>query len=51
MAEFIHMGGYAAYVWSAYAISMVVLVASLLSPMLQNKKLRRRIYQIHQEQE
>lgn len=51
MTEFLHMGGYAVYVWSAYAISLVVLVLSVLAPVLQNKKLRRRIYQIHQEQD
>ena len=25
LAEFLHMGGYAAYVWSSYAITLVVI--------------------------
>lgn len=51
MTEFLHMGGYAVYVWSAYAISLAVLIISVLQPVFQNKKLRKRIYQIHQEQD
>ncbi|WP_085881636.1 heme exporter protein CcmD [Oceanibacterium hippocampi] len=30
MAEFFHMGGYAAYVWPAFAITAAVLVTLLL---------------------
>ena len=26
MSEFLHMGGYAAYVWPAYAITAIVLI-------------------------
>lgn len=32
MAEFLAMGGYGAYVWSAYAIAAVVLGVSALGP-------------------
>lgn len=30
--DFLHMGGYAAYVWSAYAICITVLVINLIIP-------------------
>lgn len=29
MSEFLLMGGYAAYVWSAYGITLIVLVANI----------------------
>ena len=33
------MGGYAPYVWSAYGITLVVLVFNVLSPLRQRRKL------------
>ncbi len=39
MSEFLHMGGYAAYVWSSYGIALVVLLANLVSPVLARRKL------------
>jgi len=39
LQEFFHMGGYAAYVWSSYAIALVVLVANVLAPIRQRRKL------------
>lgn len=39
LQEFFHMGGYAAYVWSSYAIALVVLVANILVPMRQRRRL------------
>ncbi len=43
--EFFHMGGYAPYVWSSYALAALVLVVNLLMPWLQHRqqlnKLRR----------
>jgi len=41
LSEFLHMGGYAAYVWPAYAVAAVVLVANVLSPILRERRLRR----------
>lgn len=49
MAEFLHMGGYAAFVWSAYSISGVVLIASLLLPLFEKKKITKRIKHMLQE--
>ena len=39
MSEFLHMGGYATYVWSSYGISLVVLLANLVAPVLARRKL------------
>ena len=39
MSEFLHMGGYAAYVWSSYAIALVVLLANIIFPWLQRRRL------------
>lgn len=39
LQDFFHMGGYAFYVWSAYGIALLVLLANLLSPL----RLRRRL--------
>ncbi len=37
------MGGYAAYVWSSYAIALVVLVANVMVPIIQRRKLLARL--------
>jgi heme exporter protein D len=39
LQEFFHMGGYAVYVWSSYAIALVVLVANIVAPIRQRRKL------------
>lgn len=41
MNAFLAMGGYAAYVWPAYAVFFVVLAAELLSPALRRRRLLR----------
>lgn len=38
MAEFFAMHGYAAYVWSAYAIFFVVLLGDALAPLLRRRR-------------
>lgn len=43
MSEFFHMGGYAIYVWTSYALAMMVLIANLLSPYFRKKRLIREI--------
>ncbi len=37
-SDFLSMGGYAAYVWSAYAFFVLVLVFNILQPVLSRKK-------------
>ena len=39
--EFLHMGGYAFYVWTSYAIAAVVLIANVIGPVLHGRALRR----------
>ena len=42
-SEFFHMGGYAFYVWTSYALTFVVVVANIVSPIIQRKKVIARI--------
>ena len=51
MSEFFEMGGYAAYVWSSYAISLVVLVLNVWLPLRAHRKQRARIAQRLEQQE
>jgi len=39
MNEFLHMGGYAFYVWSSYGLAMIVLLLNVILPLRQRKKL------------
>jgi heme exporter protein D len=43
MSEFLAMGGYAFYVWTAYAIAFVVLLANLIWPMVRQRQIQRLI--------
>jgi heme exporter protein D len=43
MREFLDMGGYAFYVWSAYAAAVVVLTANLIGPLRRRRRLLREI--------
>ena len=40
MAEFLAMGGYAFFVWSAYGLVAVVLVGNAAVPWWQHRRLR-----------
>lgn len=37
MQEFFYMGGYAFYVWTAYALTFIVLIINLITP-IQRKR-------------
>ncbi len=43
MREFLHMGGYGFYVWSAYGVAFVVLVANVIVPLVRARELRTRL--------
>ena len=43
VAEFINMGGYGAYVWSAYGIALVAMVLTIVIPLRQHHALRKRL--------
>ncbi|RKZ83499.1 MAG: heme exporter protein CcmD [Candidatus Parabeggiatoa sp. nov. 1] len=41
MKEFFDMGGYAFFVWTSYGLTLVVLVANLISPIVWERNLLR----------
>jgi heme exporter protein D len=38
MSEFFAMGGYAVYVWPSFLLALIVLVANIVAPMQQRKR-------------
>ena len=42
-SEFFNMGGYAFFVWTSYGLTLLVVVANIVSPMMQRKKVISRI--------
>lgn len=51
LAEFFHMGGYALYVWPAYAIALLVLVLNIVLPILRQRQQLRKLRKQQQWQE
>jgi heme exporter protein D len=43
LGEFLHMGGYGLYVWSAYGLTAVVLAWHALAPLLRERALLREL--------
>jgi heme exporter protein D len=43
LQHFLAMGGYAAYVWPAYAVFLLVLLADWLAPALRRRRLLREL--------
>ncbi len=39
VSEFLSMGGYGAYVWSSYAVFIIVLALEAVAPLAQRKRL------------
>jgi len=42
-SEFFNMGGYAFFVWTSYALTFIIVVANIISPIMQRKKVISRI--------
>ena len=42
-SEFFNMGGYAFYVWTSYALTLVLVVANIVLPIMQRKKIIARV--------
>lgn len=42
-SEFFHMGGYAFYVWTSYAIALVLVILNIVTPILQRRRIISRI--------
>jgi heme exporter protein D len=38
MQEFFAMGGYALYVWPSYGLTLIVLLANIIIPVIQRKQ-------------
>jgi heme exporter protein D len=38
VADFANMGGYAGFVWTAYAVFFIVLAIDTIAPMLQRRR-------------
>lgn len=45
MGEFLAMGGYASFVWPAFAITTAVLVGNVIAARRQDRLLRKRLMQ------
>lgn len=43
MAEFLAMGGYAQYVWTAFGVSAIVLVANVIAANRSEQAVRRKL--------
>jgi len=41
MQEFFAMGGYAFYVWTSYGLTLIVLLANIIIPVVQRRQLLR----------
>lgn len=43
MSEFWSMGGYAAYVWPAYAVFFIMLLIDAFSPVFRRRRIKREL--------
>lgn len=48
--EFLHMGGYGFYVWSAYAIVFVLLILNVILPIVHRRQILTKIARRHQRE-
>ena len=51
MIEFLQMGGYAVYVWPAYALTALTLAVSVIAPIRRRKRLLRELSAIAAQKE
>ena len=51
MIEFLQMGGYAVYVWPAYALTALTLAVSVIAPIRRRKRLIRELSAITVQKE
>ena len=43
MTEFLDMGGYGLYVWSAYGLSLLVLILNVVAARIRNSTVKRQV--------
>ena len=48
LSDFLHMGGYAAFVWPAYLITTVILIANFFLPVMRHRRLKK-LLSLHTE--
>jgi len=51
LSEFLHMGGYAFYVWTSYGLTFFVLAVTFLSPVLSKKRILKDLHMKYRQQE
>ena len=51
MMDFLNMGGYAFFVWSAYGISFVILILNIILPIRREKALIKSLEKRQQREE
>ena len=51
MIEFLQMGGYAVYVWPAYALTALTLTVSVIAPIRRRKRFIRELSAIAEQKE
>jgi heme exporter protein D len=42
-SDFFHMGGYAVYVWTSYGLALLLVVANIVSPIIERKRVIARV--------
>ena len=51
LEEFFHMGGYAVYVWSSYALTLVVMLFIFIQPIMARKQILKDLSMKYRQQE
>lgn len=51
MSDFLHMGGYALYVWASYLLGLVVVVVNLWQPWRAEREVWRQLQRRRQREE
>ncbi len=42
-SEFLHMGGYAVFVWTSYGLTLLMVVVNIVSPIIERKRVIARV--------
>ena len=50
MKEFFEMGGYAVYVWSSYAIVVLVMYGNVIAAKMQRKRVIKALHELSEEE-
>ncbi len=50
LSEFFDMGGYAVFVWSSYALALVVLIANVWLPWQRHRQSLRKLKRLQRQQ-